>query len=625
MEVERRRVQQVAYGLAVVCASILLFWCLPILTWRNSWGFSERLSTLPGISQNGGIQSGIATALYISLGVVVVASTVVGTVGVPAVIESPQASDTNPSGTTPGADNGTEATPTPTTGGNTGTGENNDSNTGENNDNSTESAEILVELNDVPETVTPGDAVDLVATVENVGNSGTIQEITFNGSSESVGLAPGDTDTVRFTWIAQNPGIHNLTVSSQNDSATVTVEVIKPTPNFEVDIVGTNAPVSDREPLDVTAQITNNGTAGATQQINLTRQQFREDTTNVTLASGASTNVTLTWEPATPHGEHELRVASANDSARQTVTIEPVNESAVAGQVFIMEEGEVADAGVVNLYDAEGEELLRSVDLAQTNGSYRFPDLEPGTEYTLTVPSAIGTLDNGLDVDSTSFPAAEYTVTATEIQQSVPLTYGFEFQGADYYRWEHWLDADLPDQHWLGEAKYADGEANITERYIQEWTDGFDPELNLKQWYVYVNSTSYRADNGPPEGIWEETPEYEIMKPVSLPHQIVGNPAAVLSELEWEYEGREIPGKHIGTQKYAYEYELTGFESAGFEPYSEVTIYIDSDTGHVIHWQSDKHDRNPTPGLADRFGELRFYDHGDRSITVESPRNKDSS
>jgi hypothetical protein len=630
MSAERGGHLRVAYGVGIVSISLLLFWLLPVLIWRNSWGFSEWYSRLPGISSDGGLSSGVVATLYLLVGVALVGGVVFAAGG--GLSDTTTPGDGVPDESPGTAENRTDNPSEETTDDEPDTeeGESSESKSDEDTDGEQSgddgpeaTAEVLVILDSVPDTVVAGDTVEVSATVENVGNASARQQITLANSSQRIDLAPDDTKEVRFEWTPQDAVAQTLTVSSQNDSATATVEVVEPTPDFEVDIVGTNAPVSDREPLDMTAEITNNGTAGATQQINLTRQQFREDTTNVTLASGASTNVTLTWEPATPHGEHELRVASANDSARQTVTVDPVNESAVAGQVFIMEESEVAEAGVVNLYDAEGEELLASVDLAQTNGSYRFPDLEPGTEYTLKVPSAIGTLDNGLSVDSTSFPTAEYTVTATEIQQSVPLTYGFEFQGADHYRWEHWLDDSLSDRHWLGEAKYADGEANITERYIQEWTDGFDPDSNLKHWYVYVNGTSYYSNNGALQGIWREDPQYSPLKPVSLPHQIVGNPAAVLSELEWEYEGKEIPGKHIGTQQYAYEYELTGFESAGFEPYSEVTVYINPETGHVVHWRSGKHDQYPADGLQDRFGEFRFYDHGDRSITVESPRDED--
>jgi hypothetical protein len=629
MSVERGRHLRVAYGVGIVCVSVLLFWLLPVLIWRNSWGFSEWYSRLPGIDSGGGLSSGVVATLYLLVGVALVGGVVFATGG--GLTETATPGDGAPGESPDTGENTTDTPSRATTDDGSGTEETDSGGSGSTDDTDGEqsgddepeaTAEVEVRFASVPESVVAGDTVEISATVENVGNASARQQITLDNGSQRVALAPGDAEEVRFEWTPQESGPTDLTVASQNDTATATVEVIEPTPDFEVEVVGTNAPVSDREPLSVTATITNSGTGSGTQQITLRRQEFREDTRNVTLASGASTNVTLTWEPATPHGEHELRVASANDSAGETVTVESVNESVIAGQVFIMEEGEVAEAGVVNLYDAEGEELLDSVDLAQTNGSYRFTDLEPGTEYRLKVPSAIGTLDNGLAVDGDSFPTAEYTVTATEIQQSVPLTYGFEFQGADHYRWEHWLDADVPDQHWLGEAKYANGEANITERLIKEWTDGFSRDGSLIQWFVYVNDTSYHSDNNQLEGIWQEDPQWKIMKPVSLPHQTVQDPTEVLSELEWEYEGREMPGENIGTQQYAYEYELSGFENAGFEPYPGATIYIDPETGYVIHWQSEKHDPHPKLGLADRFGELRFFDHGGHSITVESPRKE---
>ncbi len=628
MSVERGRHLQVAYGVGIVCISVLLFWLLPVLIWRNSWGFSEWYSRLPGIRSDGGFVSGVVATLYL-LGVVGLVGGLVFVAG-GGFTETGTPGDGAPEESPTGAENATDSptqgsTDTDSDEGESANSDDVDGEQGGEHEQEATAPEVLVRLDGVPDSVVAGESVEIAATVENVGDAGGAQRITLGNRTEGLDLSAGDTGTVRFEWTPKESGPQNLTVASKNDSATVTVEVIEPTPDFEVEIVDTNAPVSDREPLEVTAKITNNGTSGATQQISLTRQEFREDTTNATLASGASTNVTLIWEPATPHGEHELRVASANDSARETVTIEPVNESAVAGQVFIMQEGEVANAGLVNLYDAEGEELLDSVDLAQTNGNYRFTDLDPGTEYRLTVPSAIGTLDNGLAVDGDSFPAAEYTVTATESQQSMPLTYGFEFQGADYYRWEYWTEASVPDQHYLGEAKYANGEANITERLIREWADEFSKEDSRLNQFVYVDNTSYYRDDDMSPGIWQESPQYKIMKPVSAPHRLVQNPPEVLSKLEWTYEGKEIAGDKLGTQEYAYEYELSGFADSGLEPYPAATIFIDPETGRAIHWISDKYDSHPEPGLADRFGEFRFYDHGDQSLTVESPRNESSS
>ncbi len=96
---------------------------------------------------------------------------------------------------------------------------------------------------------------------------------------------------------------------------------------FEVEIVGTNSPVTTGELLEIETEITNNGTAEGTQQIALDIDGIGPiDTENVTLAPGETTTANLQWQTtATTYGEFTATVASENDADSQTVIVDALN------------------------------------------------------------------------------------------------------------------------------------------------------------------------------------------------------------------------------------------------------------------------------------------------------------
>jgi len=199
------------------------------------------------------------------------------------------------------------------------------------------------------------------------------------------------------------------------------------------------------------------------------------------------------------------------------------------------------------------------------------------------------------------------------------VTYGFEFQGVNHYRWKYWLEtARTEDAYFAGNATYDEGRANITDRFRDIGSDESEPYDGGVVWFVYLDNTSYKSNDFNING-WRKDPAEEFYKPVMMPHPLVQKPMETLATLNWEYQGEDFVGEKFDTRRLAYEYKLTGFEEAGFEPYEEVTIYIDPDTGYVLNWFSEKLDSLPEPGLSDLYGEFLITDHGDQSITVESP------
>lgn len=463
-----------------------------------------------------------------------------------------------------------------------------------------------VDILDSDERVGVGQSVSLTVAVENAGDADGTQEVTVGrGQSQSVTLESGESGTVELVWTATEPGTREVTVASENDTATTTVEVLEAAPEFGVEIEGTNAPVQDREPLHLTVNVTNAGIDGAAQTVNLTAGGTLLAATTISLDGGASTRTNLTWEPATPHGEHNLTVATANDTATMAVAIDPIEEPAVAGTVSVMTDDTAAEAGVVTLYGANSGDELASADLAP-NGSFQFTGLEPGERYRLEVPHASGTHnETGNEIGGPgAFPTRTHVFTAAEIQQSADLTYGYEIRGADSYRWEFYKESRGPNWY-NGFGKYDQTNAYVKENQQAEASE-LDP---IVREVIYLgNETFFKTSKGAP--VWREREETHLHHPSTLPHRIVQNPFAEFIPITREYQGRSRVDGSI-----AHKYKLT------FSPdYPNASVYINPNTGYIVRWESNNYyRRGPNHVLIDYPSEITFLQQGD-SFSIESPR-----
>lgn len=109
MKANRTTVQATAAGFATIALAALLFWLLPILVWRNSFGAAERMSKLPGVSPTGGYKAGISMTVYLTFSLVTISSLAVAVgVGAPDSISAFDLSGDDGGPTTPEED-----TPTP--------------------------------------------------------------------------------------------------------------------------------------------------------------------------------------------------------------------------------------------------------------------------------------------------------------------------------------------------------------------------------------------------------------------------------------------------------------------------------------------------------------------------------
>lgn len=197
----------------------------------------------------------------------------------------------------------------------------------------TDPANVTVGIAGTNSPVTEGETLTVEATVENVGEEHTTQNVTltdFEGATADtveVGLDPGDSTTRTLAWETGegDAGNGSVRVASRNDSASadVTVETPEP-PEFGLRITDTNSPTEAGTTLTVDVTVTNRGDEAGTQTVHL--KDFDEesvDTTALSLDGGQSTSVTLRWSTnESDEGAGDVLVRSENDTAATSVTLE---------------------------------------------------------------------------------------------------------------------------------------------------------------------------------------------------------------------------------------------------------------------------------------------------------------
>ena len=187
---------------------------------------------------------------------------------------------------------------------------------------------LAVSVDSTNAPVLSGETLSVDATVENTGEESKTQTValTVGGqqrNSTEVTLAGGESTTLTFEWATSegDAGEYTATVASDDDDASAAVEVQVP-PNLVVSLDGTNAPVVEGETLSFEATVENTGGATDTQSIALTIGGQQRASTEVTLADGESTTVTLTWDTSDGDaGEYTATIASDDDSASAGVTV----------------------------------------------------------------------------------------------------------------------------------------------------------------------------------------------------------------------------------------------------------------------------------------------------------------
>ena len=172
--------------------------------------------------------------------------------------------------------------------------------------------DVTIDSTNAP--ITAGDTLTVTATVENTGGTVSTRTVTLSTGgvqrdTASVSLASGASETVSLTWATASgdAGNYTATVGTANDSASAPIRVLNTPASFEPTILETNSPVLNGSDFVVTAKVTNTGNLTATKTIKLISGGAGSNQTDITLAPGESTNVTLSVPTgALSIGDHTL-------------------------------------------------------------------------------------------------------------------------------------------------------------------------------------------------------------------------------------------------------------------------------------------------------------------------------
>ena len=173
-----------------------------------------------------------------------------------------------------------------------------------------------------------------------VRNDGTtemaVTDVTVSGANASAfdaswggstTLAPGESTTITVAFGPASAGAKSaaLTVGTNDSDVSVSLAGNATTEraHFSVTLDGTNAPVVEGTTMAVDATVENTGGVERTWNATLRTASTDRDDAAVTLAPGASANVTLSWATSPGDaGEYTATVATRNDSDSTSVSVE---------------------------------------------------------------------------------------------------------------------------------------------------------------------------------------------------------------------------------------------------------------------------------------------------------------
>lgn len=302
---------------------------------------------------------------------------------------------------------------------------------------------------DAPSTVDAGQQFTVSATITNTGDAEGTQTIElqvggFRDSTERLTLGEGQSQSVSFTTAINDPGTATVSVVTDQDSGSTTVNVEETEANFDVAIESTNAPIQAGETLTVTAGITNTGDGSGDQSITLDAGALGSTSTQVSLAPGESTSEQLSVTTNTGDaGDHTVTVSSADDSDSTSVTVEagdPHFEVAIQSTNDPIEAGDqlTVDVAIDNTGDGSGTQTI-SLDAEALGSASVSVTLDAGESTTEQLSVGTGTDDDGTytvtvssedDSDSTSVSVEEPPEPNFQVDFSdhnAPITEGDDF------------------------------------------------------------------------------------------------------------------------------------------------------------------------------------------------------
>lgn len=216
-----------------------------------------------------------------------------------------------------------------------------------------------VTIIDTTSPVEEGEPLTVQAQIHNSGEESDEQTITLDVDGgvglvddQLISLGSGSTETIELTWSTEtgDGGVYNLEVASDDDSASIEVEVLLPeTDAARFQITSLNIPdeamVGDT--VEIKPEVRNSGGETATQVIEITIDGVAHDSQEVELSPDDVTVLEFTWEThAESPGEYLIEVTSANDTLSRNLLVRAEGDGAPATfDVEILETNGPVEAG----------------------------------------------------------------------------------------------------------------------------------------------------------------------------------------------------------------------------------------------------------------------------------------
>jgi uncharacterized cupredoxin-like copper-binding protein len=258
-----------------------------------------------------------------------------------------------------------------------------------------EESELSVAIASTNSPVVEGTTLEVTAKVENTGEVAVSDEVSLNIGAETldtaeVSLDGGETTTVTLRWATSSgdAGEYQAEVAGGSDADSTPVSILEGG-EFGVAVTSTNSPVSEGDPLEVTATVENTGDGTTTESVSLTIGNETVDSVETTLAGGDTETVTLTWETASGDaGEYDARVATASNSDSVSVQVSAGGQFAVdiSATNSPVSDGDALDI-TATVENTGGTSTTQSVTLTADGQERDSRDLtlEPGESREITL------------------------------------------------------------------------------------------------------------------------------------------------------------------------------------------------------------------------------------------------
>jgi PKD repeat protein len=307
-----------------------------------------------------------------------------------------------------------------------------------------DSASTTVTVQEEPANEDPTAAFDATPSAAEVGEPvsfGASASSDADGSIASYEWEFGDGDTATgesATHAYDSPGDYDVTLTvtdddGATDTVTQTVSVSEPaTPaSFQLSGLDVESPVAQGDDAEVTATVENTGDEEATQTVALDVDDSQTDSESVTLAGGASQQVSFTVDTAAlAEGDHDVTVSTDDDTASGTLTVTvtepPANEEPTAtfsASPSVPEVGETVTFDAAASTDADGSVASYEWDFGDgetATGVAPTHTFGAAGDYdvTLTVTDDDGATDTATQTVSVTEPSDPGTAPATDVSLS---------------------------------------------------------------------------------------------------------------------------------------------------------------------------------------------------------------